>query len=183
MVVSQYRSHFLALGFLCCALPSPVLAACELSRNILQDQDGNEARVVSVKECFGWFDRDDPDLSSANDKCFNEREASKGIKKLAARYKHSAQIVGTRLITISYKKRFHTIAETAIVGSPWLSYEVDPDLRSVTVDKFKGSAGVYQLLDGDIQFDFTPEAPPGFDTPEGLYKSLLGVQFIYKRCE
>lgn len=178
----RFLAFFLALPALCGGASSAANAACELSKYVLQDQNGEEATVANVRECFGWYDRDSEELSSRNNVCFNESAVERRIKKLSSRYKHDVRIVGTRIITISYKGRFHSIVESAVVGSPWLSYEVDPNLRDFKLEQFKESVGVYSLLGGEIQFDFTPEASAGFDTPEALYKSLIGVQFIYKRC-
>lgn len=88
-----------------------------------------------------------------------------------------------RLITVLYKSRFVNISEEAVVGSPWLSYEVNPDLRKIDVSAFQESGPIYSLLDGgEVMFDFTKDAPGGFDTPEALYKDFLGKEFIFKRC-
>jgi len=183
--MEKYRQFLIALSLSAplALFANAASAACELSNYILQDQSGKEARVVRVRECFGWIDREDDKLSSQDNLCFTEKRASSKQKALSSRYKHDVRIVGTRLITISYMNRFHTIAETAIIGSPWLSYEVDPDPRAVNSDQFKAPTDIYNLLDGEIEFNFTADAPPGFDSPDALYKSLLGVQFIYKRCQ
>jgi len=155
---------------------------CEILKYVFQDQDGNEAVVKNIKECFGWFNRDIEELSSKKDDCFTEQEAENHIRP--QRKKYDTRIVGTRIFTVLYKSRFINISESAVFGSPWLSYEVNPDLRMVNIAAFKTSDKLYQFLDGgEVKFDFTKDAPNGFDTPENLYKGLLGTQFIFKRCQ
>lgn len=161
---------------------SSAQANCDLGHYVFQDQHGNEAIVKGIKECFGWFNRDRETLSSQRGACFSERDAEHHIKLQSSKY--DTRIVGSRVFTILYKDRFVNISETAIVGSPWLSYEVDPDLRKIDLPAFKDGGTFYELLGGgEVRFDFTEDAPGGFDEPKLLYKTLLGTQFIFKRCQ
>jgi|SRR5271165_1320574 len=157
---------------------------CDIAHYIFQDQDGIEAIVKNIKECFGWFDRDRPSMSSHKNACYTEDEAGTAVKTKERKSQSSVRLVGSRVFTILYQDKFLNIVETAIVGSPWLSYEVDPDLGSVNFSMFKEGGKVYELLGGgEVKFDFTEDAPRGFDTPAALYKNLLGKQFIFKRCQ
>ena len=156
---------------------------CDLANYVFQDQDGNEAIVKDIRECFGWFNRDRESLSSSSGKrtCYTENEVEKVISQQRRLY--DVRMVGDRIYTILYQRKFLYVAENAIVGVPWLSDEVDPDLRRSDYPAFKKSGKIFEMLGGDVKFDFTKDAPEGFDTAEKLYKGLLGKQFIFKRCQ
>ena len=178
------RSRALAVCLITSISIAPALAKCDLSKTVFKDQEGVEAVVKDVRECFGWFDREKPSRSSTYI-CQTEKVVDAVINKYT---KRDLRFVGERVIKILYKKKYFDIIELAVVGMPWLIYSADQANRSINKEykagkkEYKAGRNIYSLLGGEIEFDFTDDAPRTWPEPRKAYKGLFGKKFVYSRC-
>ena len=174
----MFRSRTLATFLISSVFITPALAKCELSQYVFKDQKGNEAVVKSVRECFGWYSKRSGKSSKAA--CETENAVSPVIKK---NYKNGYQLVGNRIIKISYKGKRYNIAEVVVVGVPWLFYLVVSD-SELNLKSYVIGRNNFSLVKGDIDFDFTGEGEVVWGkTAQEAYKGLAGVSFEYSRCQ
>jgi hypothetical protein len=68
--------------------------------------------------------------------CYTEDAAEKAINRQVPAH-FDTRIFDSRAFTLLYQKKYLNILEAAVVGSPWLSYEVDPDMRNANFSEFK----------------------------------------------
>src|SRR5689334_132563 len=95
-----------------CSIPA---SACDLNAYVFQDQDGSEAVVKDVRECFGFYNLNEPARSSKKGTCLS---ATQVRSVMAANKKADLRWTGTRVFTLLYKRKFVYVIEDTTVGSP-----------------------------------------------------------------
>ena len=170
---------------LCSVLPcflilsSEIQAACSLKDSIFKDQKGEVARISNVKECFGWYNRDDETLS-ADGTCNLAKDAEQKIKEQSKNY--DVRFVGQRIFYLEYKNHTYVINELAVIGVPWLQYSVHELADIVDVSHFKSNEDGETLISDNNILDFTIESVSTENEAKELYRNLIGLKFIQEKC-
>lgn len=154
--------------------------SCPISKYIFQDQDGVEAKVSAVQECFGYTNLY-TGLSSKDGACYTTKEVNRIIAKM--KRNDYVRTFGVRSITVLYQNRHWYFIENEIVGVPSAWNEASDAPPQMTGYKDATSDETHFIDPQDSVFDFTENASDGPDTPEHLFKGLFGKKFTYKGCQ
>ena len=152
-------------------------ARCDVAHYVFQDQDGNEAVVKDVRECFRLWDLERNIELNRPHTCYTERQGNHALSALNDPEGRD-RVLGTRLTTILYKGKEINIADVLSDAVPPNDMEVDPDLSSLDppLSAFKKPAKIYWP---SYELDFTGS----FEWQEKSYKELYGKRFVFKRCQ
>jgi hypothetical protein len=176
------KSTFLTV----CALLSSAYGSfaqvnCEGSGYIFKDQKNFVYPIKSMRECYGYYDKDTEKAFPKNkNKCYLEEEINNLIDKLHT--KNDVRSVGERLIEILYQDKTLYIVEEKVIGSPFLVYEVQSSIKNTDYKSFRPSNMKYGLYDGEKSIDFTSESAPDEAYAKESYKFLFGKKLTYEKC-
>ena len=151
---------------------------CKLKDSIFKDQNGEVARISNIKECFGWYNRDEPDLS-ADGTCYLASEAQRKVAEQSKEY--NTRLVGQRVFNLDYKKRTYIIEEDVTVGVPWLHYSVGENNVN-DISKYKSNEDEIDLMSEDNVLDFTLNSDITKADAKKYYNKLLGLKFSKENC-
>src|SRR5689334_3199044 len=82
---------------------------CDLTRAVFADQQGNEAVVQKVYECWGYFSSGDMTAPIASS-CLSIKDANARIAELD-KDKGFAKLIGTRIFVVQFGGKFHRWTE------------------------------------------------------------------------
>jgi hypothetical protein len=154
---------------------------CEGTGYIFKDQKNIVYAIKSMKECYGYYDKDTEKAFPKNkNKCYLEEEINNMIDKLHT--KNDVRSVGERIIETVYQDTPLFIIEEKVIGSPFLVYEVQLNIKDTDYKFFRQSNMKYGLYDGEKSIDFTSESAPDESYAKDSYKSLFGKKLIYEKC-
>ena len=151
---------------------------CKLKDSIFKDQNGEVARISNIKECFGWYNRDEPDLS-ADGTCYLASEAQRKVAEQSKEY--NTRLVGQRVFNLDYKKRTYIIEEDVTVGVPWLHYSVGENNVN-DISKYKSNEDEIDLMSADSVLDFTLNSDITKADANKYFNKLLGLKFSKYHC-
>ena len=150
--------------------------ACDLTQYVFKDQRGLEAKVVGIYECFGWYNRDSDETSK---ECLREQQVYSKMNSSDA----NIRMTGSRVYQIVYQSIPYWFSEEIYPGVPWYYQGVDQSVENFSSWKEVEQGELTKMLTGeDVEFDFTLLDGLDRDAKE-LYGPLMGLKFVFKRCE
>ena len=153
------------------AVSTEIRAACLLKDSIFKDQKGQVARISNIKECFGWYNRDDEALS-AGGTCYLAEYAQKIAAEQSKKY--NTRLVGERVFYFEYKNQTYVIDESVSIGVPWLQYLVLETSNAPDVSRFKQNDDIKSLISDNDVLDLTTDSLGPQEDAKNSYQNLFG---------
>ena len=177
--IKKSRAFIFSMVICFSAASTEIRAACLLKDSIYKDQKGETARISNIKECFGWYNRDDETLS-ADGTCYLAEYAQKIAAEQSEKY--NTRLVGERIFYFEYKNHTYVIDESVSIGVPWLQYLVLETSNAPDVSRFIQNDDVESLISDNDVLDFTIDSLGSQEGAKNSYQNLFGLVFKREKC-